>query len=162
MPHRITSLKLLLSEQVKVVQGILMLMRFMTGKIIIIIGICSLTCMRMLIMLTVLQLAQPYMGMWLASHATLTKWMQHDFWDKDTALKADIEIGLGYPERSNGMFMLIDVPKGFQTSNLVPYDPIERVLLSEARIFHERNGYSTQPTSQFAKLEEHAVFSSSK
>ena len=115
------------------------------------------TCARTLLNL---QLMQPYMGMWLASHATLNKWMQHDFWIKDIALKAHIDIELGYPERSNGMLMLVDVPKGFHTSYLVPYDPIAKVILPEARIFHERNGYATQPATLHGKLEEHAIFSS--
>ena len=108
-----------------------------------------------------MQLTPSYMGMWLASHATLTKWMQHAFWDQDSALKAHTNPNFGYPERSNGMFMFIDVPEGFQTNYLVPYDPVKCVLHSEARVYHERNGYSTQPGSIHGKLEERSIFETS-
>ena len=52
-----------------------------------------------------LQLKEPYMGMWIASHSELLKWMRHDFWNKIKSLHADLsllDIHLGYPERSNG------------------------------------------------------------
>ena len=57
------------------------------------------------------------------------------------------------------MFMFIDVPKGFQTSYLVPYDPVKKLLRSEARVYHERNGYTTEPGSHLGKLEERAILS---
>ena len=89
--------------------------------------------------------------------------MRHPYWDKKSALAAETPPGLpslGYPERSNGFMMFIDVPPGFQASNLVPYDPVKRVLVADARVQHERNGYSVMRDIPLAKLKEVDVFSS--
>ena len=48
-----------------------------------------------------MQLKQPYMGMWIATHSELLRLIQHDFWDKAKSLQAHVP-ELGYPERSNG------------------------------------------------------------
>lgn len=109
-----------------------------------------------------LQLNQPFMGMWIASHDSLLKWMRHPYWDKKSALAAEMPPGLpslGYPERSNGFLMFIDVPEGFQASSLVPYDPVEGILVPDARVQHERNGYSIVKDNPLGKLKEIDVFS---
>ena len=61
-----------------------------------------------------------------------------------------------YP--SAGMFMLVDVPIGFSARAVVPYDPERRVLIANARVFHERNGYSGLLNSPHGKLKEEDVF----
>lgn len=43
-------------------------------------------------------------------------------------------------ERTNAMLQLVDVPEGFVTANVVPWDPITKRLLPIGRIEHERNG----------------------
>lgn len=39
------------------------------------------------------------------------------------------------------MPLLIDVPEGFLTANVVPYDPVLKILLPIGRVEHERNGF---------------------
>lgn len=38
------------------------------------------------------------------------------------------------------MLQLVDVPEGFHSANVVPWDPVHRILLPIGRIEHERNG----------------------
>ena len=99
----------------------------------------------------------------MASHSSLLKWMRHRYWDKKNALEAEMPIGLpalGYPERSNGILMFINVPEGFQANSLVPYDPVKGALIPDARVQHERNGYSVEKDIVLGKLKEAEVFSS--
>ena len=115
-----------------------------------------------MIWFAILQLNQPFMGMWMASHTSLLKWMHHPYWDKKNAVEAEMPAGLpwlGYPERSNGMLMFIDIPEGFQATSLVPYDPVKGVLIPDARVQHERNGYSVEKDQILGKLKEDDVFS---
>jgi hypothetical protein len=108
------------------------------------------------------QLPQPFQGMWIATRKTLESWLQHPFWDKAMSLEAhnhtelfrskasyDLVESWGYPERSNAMPLVMNVPEGFHTTNVVPYilSPDGRgAHLSElALVEHLRNGYSTIP-----------------
>ena len=44
------------------------------------------------------------MGMWIASHSELLKWMQHEFWHKAQSLGAAVpDPLLDYPERTTGV-----------------------------------------------------------
>lgn len=88
-----------------------------------------------------MQLSDPFMGMWLASHRRLGHYIRHPLWKKETLLQRD-DINWGYPEKSNSGLLFADVPEGFQTTNVVPYDPVKQVLLPFGQISHERNGYS--------------------
>ncbi len=81
------------------------------------------------------------MGMWLASHDRLGRYLNHSLWEKKTLLETR-DIKWGYAEKSNSGLLFVDVPAGFQTTNLVPYDPIKRTLFPEGQVSHERNGYS--------------------
>lgn len=38
------------------------------------------------------------------------------------------------------MLQLVDVPEGFVSANVVPWDPVTKHLLPIGRIEHERNG----------------------
>ena len=40
------------------------------------------------------------------------------------------------------MIQFVDAPHGFVSANVVPYDPVLKVLLPVAHIEHTRNGYS--------------------
>jgi len=44
-------------------------------------------------------------------------------------------------ERSTGSLQRIDVPQGFYSTNVIPWDPKNEILLPIGRIQHERNGY---------------------
>ncbi len=49
------------------------------------------------------QLKRTFIGMWIASHTELLNWMQHDYWDKGKALRAEMpDPLLDYPERTTG------------------------------------------------------------
>ena len=46
-----------------------------------------------------------------------------------------------HTERTNGALQLHNVPEGFYSANVVPYDPHLEILLPAGRIRHTRNGY---------------------
>ena len=89
-----------------------------------------------------IELPQPYFGMWLATRTALKQFMRHPTWKKEVALRAPTPHGGYYPERSTWYFQYVNVPKGFTTRSVVPYNPKSNVLAPEARIVHLRNGYS--------------------
>jgi len=91
-------------------------------------------------------LAQTFMGMWLGTRSQLEKWISHPLWTKDFAANYNTTDGEGFviwqwPERSNAMLQLVDVPEGFVSANVIPWDPVHKILLPIGRIEHERNGY---------------------
>ncbi len=45
--------------------------------------------------------------------------------------------------RSTGMIQMQDVPNGFWSAAVVPYDPTLKVVLPVAEVQHSRNGYRT-------------------
>lgn len=61
----------------------------------------------------------------------------------------------GYPERSTGMIQLLDVPNGFWSRGVVPYDPQLKRLLPLGRVGHERNAYTGNVARQ---LDVRALF----
>ena len=97
---------------------------------------------------------KPFQGMWVATRHQLQRFMEHPLWNKTEALKADIPLYFGYPERSSSVNILVDVPAGYRSSCMVPYDgPSAQPLLSlEASIDHMRNGYSSSPDTKHGKL----------
>ncbi len=50
-----------------------------------------------------------------------------------------------FAERSTAILQLTNVPEGFFSANVVPYDPDLQILLPIGRIEHERNGYASIP-----------------
>ena len=100
-----------------------------------------------------LQMIEPYQGLWLATHAKLADFMKSIWWDKETALNAVIPSGIalvgGYPERSTWGVQLFDVPQGFETALVVPYDPESCTLSPLAEVSHLRNGYSRVDATGF-------------
>mmetsp|Transcript_1944 Transcript_1944/g.5772 ORF Transcript_1944/g.5772 Transcript_1944/m.5772 type:complete len:368 (+) Transcript_1944:50-1153(+) len=94
-----------------------------------------------------ISLHQPYMGMWLGTRSQVEKFISHPLWRKDYAILANVSdpenivYPWGYPERSTATSQLIDVPEGFYSNNVVPWDPNNVILLPIGRILHERNGY---------------------
>jgi hypothetical protein len=90
-----------------------------------------------------MQLSYPFMGMWIATHERLKRYMSHPFWKKENLLQSNY-MEWGYAERSNSGLLWTDVPQGFLTTNLVPYDPTRRILLPIGHVSHERNAYSSK------------------
>lgn len=54
----------------------------------------------------------------------------------------------GPPERSTSMIQFVDVPPGFWSRSVVPYDPQLRVLLPAAQVGHSRNAWSSHVKNQ--------------
>lgn len=87
------------------------------------------------------QLPQPYFGFWLATHAQLLHFMKSEFWRKEDAMSSSIT-SLGSLERANLMMQFADVPSGFASRSVVPYDPETNSLLTVAGVAHLRNNYA--------------------
>lgn len=56
-----------------------------------------------------------------------------------------------------GALLWADVPPGFTTTNVVPYDPRRQELVPVARVIHMRNGYSTLDLP-YSKIPEKSLF----
>ncbi len=97
------------------------------------------------------QMVEPYQGLWIATHDTLTAFMQSKWWNEETALKATIPSGIksfgGYAERSTWGVQLFRIPEGFDTAMVVPYSPVSIKLSRLAEVKHLRNGYSSRNNS---------------
>ncbi len=69
----------------------------------------------------------PFQGMWIFSHTQLRKLIEHKLWDRWTSYSKDTrrvgqEFGnWGLPERSTSILFFINPPKGFHTTNVVPF-----------------------------------------
>jgi hypothetical protein len=106
--------------------------------------------------------AEPFQGMWMATRKQLETYMSHPYWNKVTAVDAELNLERwwGYPERSNSLNILIDRPPHLQSSCMVPYvragsaanlglskyrlwsTRVTWVLAPVATVEHLRNGYS--------------------
>ena len=100
----------------------------------------------------------PFQGMWIATRRRLDLYMAHSYWNKTEALKAQLHVvpDFGYPERSNSLNILIDIPDGYMSTCLVPCTEEGReefVLASVANVEHLRNGYSSEKGSDHGKLD---------
>jgi hypothetical protein len=100
---------------------------------------------------------QPFQGMWAATKKQLNAYMSSPYWRKESALAIKIPFGFGYPERSNSLNILVNVPAIYDSSCMVPFTYAQEskahpALLPEAEVYHMRNGYSTNPGSSHGKL----------
>jgi len=102
---------------------------------------------------TFLQMYNPYQGMWILTRRQLETFMRHELWERNHALRkgntrrpGQKNWEWGFPERSAGINLFVNVPPGFHTNNVVPY--VKRVdgkfyLSKLGRVQHIRNGYQT-------------------
>ena len=88
-----------------------------------------------------IQLPQPYFGLWLATHSQLLHFMRSGFWRKEDALSSKVT-SVGPLERANMMIQFVDVPPGFLSRSVVPYDAETNTLLTVAGVPHLRNNYA--------------------
>jgi hypothetical protein len=91
--------------------------------------------------------AEPFQGMWMATRQQFYKYMAHPYWNKTGALTAPLHLSrqFGYPERSNSIYILIDIPDGYVSTCMVPliYTGTGAAQLAlVADVEHLRNGYS--------------------
>ena len=97
------------------------------------------------------QMFEPYQGMWIATHNTLTAFMRSSWWEKESALAAviptDIKPYGGYAERSTQGVQLFSIPHGFDTAMAVPCNPSTNKLSCLAEMRHLQNGYSSRSNS---------------
>lgn len=96
-----------------------------------------------------------YMGMWIATHATLLRFIAHPLYSEPGAQTEEwAHLGWGYPERSTGMIQLINPVQNKQPAVLLPYFPgIEErpALATVGAVGHSRNGYSSDPATPAGK-----------
>jgi hypothetical protein len=96
---------------------------------------------------TYIELPWCYMGMWISTHQQLQKFIQSQVWEKEKALAIESIHGIsgvkwfGYPERSTVYNQFVEVPAGHETANVIPYDPFNKQLATNAAVAHLRNGY---------------------
>lgn len=100
-----------------------------------------------------LQMYNPYQGMWILTRRQLETFMHHDLWEKNNALRksntrrpGQKNWEWGFPERSAGINLFVNVPPGFHTNNVVPYERRgdgKYYLSKLGRVHHIRNGYQT-------------------
>lgn len=102
---------------------------------------------------------EPFQGMWIATTKQLAKYMQHRYWSKQTGSRAILPPGYdwGYPERTNSLNILMDIPDNCYSRCMVPFTPSkggdEAPLLSAAAVVHHmRNGYSAKMDSKHGKI----------
>ena len=100
------------------------------------------------------QLPQSYFGMWLATHAQLLQFMRSNLWTKEDAMSSTAVEGLGALERANFMMQFVDVPPGFHSRSVVPYDAETNTLLAVAGVSHLRNNYADSNTFSVIPVSE--------
>ena len=109
---------------------------------------------------------EPFQGMWMASRRQLASFMAHSYWNKEAALNATIPVPFGYPERSNGMNILVNVPYCYLSNCMVPLIYLEgkveegksRARLAPiAEVEHMPNGYSKVAGSWLAQMDVQAA-----
>jgi hypothetical protein len=92
--------------------------------------------------------------------------MAHSYWNKEAALNATIPVPFGYPERSNGMNILVNVPYCYLSNCMVPLIYLEgkveegksRARLAPiAEVEHMPNGYSKVAGSWLAQMDVQAA-----
>ena len=88
-----------------------------------------------------LQLSNPYFGFWVATREQLLRFMGSGLWEKEAALTTNAS-HFGPLERANFLIQVIDIPFGFRSRSVVPFDPITRKLSLIAAVPHLRNNYA--------------------
>ena len=58
--------------------------------------------------------ADPFQGMWMATREQLAFFMTHSYWEKEHALKAHLEFGMEYPDRTTFMNLPVKMPTGYR------------------------------------------------
>jgi hypothetical protein len=52
--------------------------------------------------------------MWMATREQLAFFMTHSYWEKEHALKAHLEFGMEYPDRTTFMNLPVKMPTGYR------------------------------------------------
>lgn len=98
-----------------------------------------------------LQLESPYMGMWIADAEQLSKFMGSYLWTDMDASYFD-QPGTLYPHYGWGVrelaacnMQFVQIPQGFTSAALVPYDPVTLRIDPIANIAHSTNNYCNLP-----------------
>jgi hypothetical protein len=94
---------------------------------------------------------QSFQGFWIASYDLMSRFVTNPIWKEEFAVKQQISGG-GYPERSTWMVQLLDIPEGFSTNMVVPFDHATGELFETSRVRHLRNGYSRNVKSAHGKV----------
>ncbi|KAL0043856.1 hypothetical protein WJX82_009515 [Trebouxia sp. C0006] len=95
-------------------------------------------------------------GIWVATHDLLGKFMQSEWWSKEAAMNhSHVPTGDGvwYPDMTTWGIQFVDVPSGYASALMVPWDPITRSPARLAEVKHLRNGYTSNVDSSLGLIE---------
>jgi hypothetical protein len=98
------------------------------------------------------QLYSPFEGLWIFSRSQLAIIRQDPLWDRSISMKKETRRNgqanwnWGVPERSNSILYFVRPPKGFLTSNVVPFTFLDHNISTPrlspyASVEHIRHGY---------------------
>ena len=82
-----------------------------------------------------IQLPNSYCAVWIASKVQLTKFQASSAWHSQQ------EAPWGIREMAASGFHFVDVPPGFDTAGVVPYDVDSQLLTRDAAVWHVSNNY---------------------
>ena len=102
----------------------------------------------------------PFQGLWIATRPQLKVFMNHPYWTKTGSLNSKQQFVdlFGYPEKSNSLNIMINVPSGYRSTCMVPV--INRTISPLAFVSHMRNAYSDySPNPRLSSVNaNHAIF----
>ena len=102
------------------------------------------------------QLPNPYTGFWVATHTQLEQWVASNLWNK-TDVIGNTPLHWGYAETAAGSGQFLDVPDGFHSASVVPYDCQSHVLEPVAGVPHLPNKYAAVRFLDFSSSEASAL-----
>ncbi|DBB13427.1 TPA: hypothetical protein ACH3X3_005157 [Trebouxia sp. C0006] len=103
-----------------------------------------------------IQPSRTFQGIWVATHDLLGKFMQSEWWSKEAAMNhSHVPTGDGvwYPDMTTWGIQFVDVPSGYASALMVPWDPITRSPARLAEVKHLRNGYTSNVDSSLGLIE---------
>lgn len=100
------------------------------------------------------QLPNPYTGFWVATASQLQRWVDSNQWKKADALanKSPV-LEWGYAETAAASLQLVQVPPGFESASVVPFDCQTQQLEIVAGVAHLPNKYAAQKQPPFGTCE---------
>lgn len=110
-----------------------------------------------------IQLPNPYTGFWVATALQLQRWVHSNQWRKADALaNRSPTLNWGYPETAASSIQLVNVPAGFDSASVVPFDCDSQKLDLVAGVSHLPNKYAAAKTPPFGSCEVDNLLQSSQ
>lgn len=101
-----------------------------------------------------IQLPNPYTGFWVATALQLQRWVDSSQWKKADALaNKSPTLNWGYAETAAASIQLVNVPSGFDSASVVPFDCQSQQLELVAGVSHLPNKYAAAKLPPFGTCE---------